>query len=421
MGQLELDGHGASDLPPSSRNCRGSPPGRACWKSNLEETAALLAQVLVEICCRHRAEKITASTCLLTPLLRLDSSPCPAGRRTRGDGELVGGEAHRLRAVSSLTHSSQETRPGFTTAAHPSGRLARSHPGLGGLLGVGVVGEDANPDLPPRRTCRVMARRAARSAGWSSSMARAPGARRAERQRVPRWALPWRRPRWSLRNFVRFGIQHRQVLLSLGPGLAARGRLLGRGGRRRAAASSPEALDLGIGTGDDPSSGSSSSSSASATSTSASPRASSTTTAASAASGWLARCRPRLRWAPRRPPASPPHGRGPESQPPAAAHARGRGRTCRLDHLTPRATDHHRLAGGGHVVTLVDPAGNADAAKGGPRLGPAEVDVGGGGCGGARAHRGPTHGETSQRHPGGRSPQASRPWRRLACSASRSA
>src|SRR5215216_344492 len=72
-----------------------------------------------------------------------------AGHELRLHRKLVAGEAHRL-ASERLGHAGElEHHPARLDHGDPSLRvpLARAHPGLGGLLGVGLVGEDIDPDL----------------------------------------------------------------------------------------------------------------------------------------------------------------------------------------------------------------------------------------------------------------------------------
>src|SRR5437588_5455868 len=88
---------------------------------------------------------------------------------------------------------------------------------------------------PPRRTWRVIARRAdsiCRLVIQEASSACSPKVPKA--MWLPRWAAPRRWPRWILRCLVRFGISMASLLLHLGlhglaglggSGLARRGRL----------------------------------------------------------------------------------------------------------------------------------------------------------------------------------------------------
>src|ERR1700742_764036 len=68
----------------------------------------------------------------------------------RLDGELVPGEAERF-ARQLLGHTGQLEHhlAGLDHGDPTLGvALAGTHPGLGGLLGVRLVGEDVDPDLP---------------------------------------------------------------------------------------------------------------------------------------------------------------------------------------------------------------------------------------------------------------------------------
>src|SRR5258708_32957892 len=108
---------------------------------------------------------------------------------------------------------------------------------------------------PPRRTCRVIARRGDSICGLvikEASSACSPKVPKA--MWLPRWAAPRRWPRWILRCLVRLGISMASLLLRVGhDGLARRSARLARNRRlaprRRPLGDLATALD-GVGVGD---------------------------------------------------------------------------------------------------------------------------------------------------------------------------
>src|SRR5581483_7522551 len=124
-------------------------------------------------------------------------------------GSLCAARLMASRASASVTpESSNITRPGLTTATHPSGLpLPEPMRVSAGFLVTGLSGKTLIQTLPPRLMCRVIAIRAAsicRLVIQHGSIACKPKSPKVKA--LPRSAAPPMRPRCTLRHFTRLGV-----------------------------------------------------------------------------------------------------------------------------------------------------------------------------------------------------------------------
>src|SRR3954452_18958004 len=226
---LAENGFDARDLAPHLANPRGVfelPAG--ALESQVEDFLAQIVNLLRQLVFAARAQvrgpdalhAVTSSACLVTKRVPI--------------GSFAAANSNASRAISRVTPSSSNMmRPGLTRQTQNSGDpLPLPMRTSAGFDETGTSGKMRIQTRPLRRIVRVIVRRAASI--WRAVMRPGSTALRPNAPKlsvVPPLAMPWMRPLWALRYFVRFGesIVIRQPCSRLcdrdRPGLDRRGRL----------------------------------------------------------------------------------------------------------------------------------------------------------------------------------------------------